>query len=167
MNEFALRHGRVGRGVLAAAGAAVKFIVLPLLLVLGTAVLLVEAVREEDIVLLGLDALVPTIVVLGTVIAGLSFFIGFYPRGSLSRLAFGLATAVAAGAWVWTVTRGGRLELTLDAVEASVDYSPLVLLLLAAVALGGLYYVVEARTYRAEWLAALPGADGEDGAATG
>lgn len=155
MNEFALRLGRPSRGILAAAGAAVKFLVVPLLLIYALITLLKEAGGEEYVGVLGLDALVQTVVVLGIAITALSFFRGFYPKGSLSRMAFGLAAMAATGAWVWVIARGGELVLDVDQLGLEVGFTGLLLLFLAVVALRALFYVVEMRSYRQEWLASL------------
>ena len=90
---------------------------------------------------------------LGMVVAALSFFRGFYPQGSMSRMAFGVASMAAAGVWLWTFAKGGSILLegatwNWDRLHGHRPPSP------GAVALRGAFYVAEMLSYRKEWLAA-------------
>ena len=154
MSEFSIRHGKWSKGILAAAGALVKYVVVPVLLLLSVTSLLDGAGGEEFVSQLALPELTTMVAALGMVVAALSFFRGFYPQGSMSRMAFGVASMAAAGVWLWTFAKGGSILLEGGDMELGIDYTAIVLLLLGAVALRGAFYVAEMLSYRKEWLAA-------------
>ncbi|HPD09090.1 MAG TPA: hypothetical protein PKZ73_04690, partial [Methanomassiliicoccales archaeon] len=91
--EFSWRNATKGKGALAAVKGALKYLVVPLFLVmLGLAV-----VTNEDGPQAIADILVEMrsiVLVLGVVLTVLSFFHGAYPKGTYSRLTFGLAISV-------------------------------------------------------------------------
>ncbi len=69
---------------------------------------------------------------------------------------FGVASMAAAGAWLWVLAKGGDIALAGGDITLGIDYTGIVLLLLVAVALRGLYFVAEMVSCRKEWLAQLP-----------
>ncbi|NLK26466.1 MAG: hypothetical protein GX307_07850 [Euryarchaeota archaeon] len=155
MNEFSLQHGRLGKGLLSAAGGAITFLIIPMVIILGTATLLERIDVGEFLDPVVLENVMLWLMLLGAIITVLSFFNGYYPRGSLSRMTFGLVMALLIGIWVWTATRGGMLEVNIDGIMLTVDFIGLVIILLAVVALRGLYSIVEMYSYRKDWLASL------------
>jgi hypothetical protein len=94
----------------------------------------------------------PCPLLIGIPIAILSFFRGFYPKGSISRFTFGAIVVVLACLWIWSVTRGGALALEFDQFGLSISFTGLVLLFILAAALKGVYYLAEMFSYRREWL---------------
>jgi hypothetical protein len=155
MNEFSIHHGKWSKGLLAAAGALVKYVAVPILLLFILTGLLESAGGEEFVQQLALPELTTLVALLGAIVAALTFFRGFYPMGSLSRMAFGVASMAAAGVWLWTFTKGGSIALEGSDIALGIDYMALVLLLLLAVVLRGASFVAEMLTYRKEWLATL------------
>ncbi len=93
------------------------------------------------------------VIVLGIPIVVFSFFRGFYPKGSQSRLVFALVTAAFVCLWIFFVLRGGRFDIEVETVAITMDLFPLVMLFVLAAALGGVYYTAEYLSYRKEWLA--------------
>ena len=112
MNDFSISHGSWKKGALAAVGGVIKYVVVPILIVLGMITVMERAGVEELIESLGLRSLVMQVAILGEVVAALSFFRGFYPKGSLSRMTFGVISMAAAGVWLWTIVKGGDIALT-------------------------------------------------------
>jgi|LSQX01.2.fsa_nt_gb hypothetical protein len=155
MNDFSISHGSWKKGALAAVGGVIKYVVVPILIVLGMITVMERAGVEELIESLGLRSLVMQVAILGEVVAALSFFRGFYPKGSLSRMTFGVISMAAAGVWLWTIVKGGDIALTSGELDLGVRYTSIVLLLLVAVALRGGYYVAEMLSHRKEWLDTL------------
>jgi len=155
MNDFSISHGSWKKGALAAVGGVIKYVVVPILIVLGMITVMERAGVEELIESLGLRSLVMQVAILGGVVAALSFFRGFYPKGSLSRMTFGVISMAAAGVWLWTIVKGGDIALTSGQLDLGVRYTSIVLLLLVAVALRGGYYVAEMLSHRKEWLDTL------------
>ena len=155
MNEFSIHHGRWSKGLLAAVGGLVKYVAVPVLLLFILTALLESAGGEEFVQQLALPELTTLVALLGTIVAALSFFRGFYPKGSMSRMAFGVASMAAAGVWLWTFAKGGSIALEGGDMALGIDYMAIVLLLLLAVALRGASFVAELLSYRKEWLATL------------
>jgi len=166
LSEFSPKRGSVGRGIAAAVADGVKFVVIP------AAVLLIipmvagsEAVEMAE--RLGLNAVMSSVLMAGIPIAVLSFFRGFYPKGSIPRAIMGVGVAALTGLWLWLVTQGGLLTIDLGEAGATVDFSGFIYLLLAGAALKGLYYVAEMSSYRKEWLAPKEAAPAAVGGAGG
>jgi hypothetical protein len=153
MSEFGFGEGSIGRGVRSAVVTAVKYLVVPILLILGFSTLLSQAGGEELADQIGVDRIMDYLILLGVPITVLSFFRGYYPKGSRSRMTFGVLVAGLVCLWIWLVLAGGYLSVQFDDVGLSLNYMGFVLLFILAAALGGLYYVVEMLSYRQEWLA--------------
>jgi hypothetical protein len=152
MSDFSLEHGSIGSGIIAAVVAGIKYLLIPLILLIGASSLLVQAAGQGVADQIGLEAVIETVLVLGIPIALLSFFRGFYPRGSISRFTFGIAVVALVCLWIWFITRGGNLVLEFDRFGLSVSFTGLVLLFILAAALKGVYYLAEMLSYRREWL---------------
>lgn len=152
MSEFSLDEGSVGSGIIASVVAGIKYLLLPLILLIGASSLLVQAGGQGMARQIGLDDVINWVLILGIPIAALAFFRGFYPRGSISRFTFGIIVVVLVCLWIWFVTRGGNLVLQFDQFGIAVSFTGLVLLFILAAALKGLYYLAEMLSYRKEWL---------------
>jgi len=129
--------GRWATGVLAAIGGAVKYLVLPLALIFGLAAVAGSIGGESAENILNTDEMVLPIIVLGVAVTTLCFFRGFFPRGSLSRMSFGVGSMAVAGIWVWVLTRGGQLTVDIGEMGMTLDFLGFVILFLAVVALQG------------------------------
>jgi hypothetical protein len=89
----------------------------------------------------------------GIPIAVLSFFKGFYPKGSFSRMSFSIAIVALLDLWIWFATLQGRFQADMGNVRIDINYQPYVLLIILGVSLWAIYYVVELVSYRKDWIA--------------
>jgi hypothetical protein len=155
MNEFSLKIGSAGKGVVAAIISAVKYIVVPMLLLTAFTTLFAQMEGASTITdQLDLERIKQYVLVLGVPITVLAFFRGFYPKGTRSRFVFGEAITALVCIWIWMVMMGGNLALEIEDVGFSISYVGFVLLFILAAALGGVFYLVEMLSYRTEWLKA-------------
>lgn len=153
MSEFSLKNGKPGKGVVSAVLAAAKYILVPMLILTALTTVLSQIEGASVITdQIDLERVKVFVLVLGIPITVLSFFRGFYPKGTRSRCLFGVSAAALACVWIWMVLMGGNLSLEMEEVGFSLSYVGIVLLFILAAALGGLYYVVEMRSYRQAWL---------------
>ncbi len=150
MNEFSFREGKLSTGILAASGAAFKFLVSPLLIIIIISWLAKQV--EFDLSTLGIDRITSAVLIFGILIVILSFFRGFYRKGSRSRALFGVASIAFVILWLWFITLGGKLSLEVDQGGGSIDFSALLYLFIFAAALRALFYVIEMSSHRKEYL---------------
>lgn len=155
MNEFSLEHGKVSKGILSAVGAGLKYMIVPLLIIIFTTALFEQFEGGEILREIGVGEVTTWIVIFGIPITILSFFRGFYPKGSWSRPTFALVVAFLVILWIWFVTMGGNLVLQFGQFGLRVSFTGLVLLFILVAALRGAYFVVEMFSYRREWLASV------------
>jgi hypothetical protein len=154
MNEFSLKDGKIRGGLFSAIGASLKSVVVPIIIfTVITGVL--SAVNEfnENLGLKMVNDMRNMALMLGLPIVFLSFFRGYYPKGSYSRLTFAIATTIMICVWIWFVMQGGKFQLSASRADLNMDLSGLVLLFVIAAAIGGLYFVAELFSYRKEYLA--------------
>ena len=152
MNEFSLSEGHVGKGIAASILSAVKFLIFPLLILMSASSMLVQAGGGEVAEQLRLEDLKYLLLMLGVPITVLSFFRGFYPKGSISRFTFGAIVTVLVCLWIWMITMGGNLILEFEQFGLNLNFTGLVLLFILAAALKGVFYLAEMLSYRKEWL---------------
>ncbi len=152
MNEFSLNEGNVGKGIAASIISAVKYLIFPLLILMSATSLLVKGGGGEVAEQLRLEDIKYVLLMLGIPITILSFFRGFYPRGSVSRFTFGAIVTVLVCIWIWMVTMGGNLTLEFEQFGLTLNFTGLVLLFILAAALKGVFYLAEMLSYRQEWL---------------
>jgi hypothetical protein len=152
MSEFSLNEGDIGKGIGASILAAVKYLILPILILTSASSMMTEAGGEEIAQQLRLQDITNALLVLGIPITILSFFRGFYPKGSISRFTFGVIVTVLVCILIWMVTMGGNLVLEFDRFGLSLNFTGLVLLFILAAALKGIFYLAEMLSYRREWL---------------
>lgn len=151
MNEFALEEGEVSKGIIGGVLGVIKYLVIPLA-IMYVVTSFISGVGEDIPVQDKLDLVMNAVILVGIPITVLSFFTGFYPKGSYSRMTFGLITVLAIGVWIWMVTLGGNLTIEVEGVGVALSFTPLVYLFLLPVGLKGVYYLAEAPSYREEWL---------------
>jgi len=152
MNEFSFEHGNIGKGIVSAVVAGVKYLFVPLLLLIGISTVLLQAGGQEVAEQVRVQEIMDLVVMFGIPIVILSFFRGFYPRGTLSRFGFGVAAVAAVCLWIWFVTNGGTLTLEFEQFGATLTFTGLLLLFILAAALKGVLYLAELLSYRKEWL---------------
>jgi bacteriorhodopsin len=156
MNEFSIYLGNAGKGIVSSVLAASKYILAPIFVLTALATFLSQMEGASMITgQIDLARLKDNVLVLGTLIALLAFFRGFYPRGSLSRCVFGVAVSLLVCIWIWVIAMGGNMTLTMEEASFSISYLGFVLLFILAAALRGAFFAAEMLSYRKEWLASL------------
>jgi hypothetical protein len=154
MSEFSLMDGKIRGGLFSAIGATLKYIVIPVIIfTVITSVLSAVSQFNENLGLKMVNDMRNMALILGLPIVFLSFFRGYYPKGSYSRLTFAIATTMMVCVWLWFVMRGGEFQLSATRADLDLDLSGLVLLFVIAAAIGGLFFVAEFFSYRKEYLA--------------
>ncbi|MDD1765838.1 MAG: hypothetical protein LUO84_05235 [Methanomassiliicoccales archaeon] len=154
MNEFSLKDGKIRGGLFSAIGSILKYVIIPVIIFTVIASVL-SAVSQfnENLGLKMVDDMRNMALILGLPIVFLSFFRGYYPKGSYSRLTFAIATTIMICVWIWFVMQGGKFQLSATRADLNMDLLGLVLLLVVVAAIGGLYFVAELFSYRKEYLA--------------
>lgn len=170
MNEFHPRGGSMTKGILSATAGAVMYVVIPLIILASASSLMADAGGGEVAEQIGLGVIMENVLFVGVPIAAVSFFKGYYPKGSYSRATMGVALGALAGLWIWMATMGGRLDLQFEEIGLMIDVSGFVYLLLLTAALKAAYFVAEMFSYRKEWLqkrgvSPAPEGGGDGGAA--
>ena len=168
--DFRPRYGRFLAGMTEADKALLKFVIFPLLMIiiLGAVIQSTQGMLEsmtgraggnaDGLFGLGsatLDRLSTLLLFIGLPIAGISFFKGFYPKGSVSRLTFALIIVALICAWIFFAALGGHISVSMDvlssAIHFSLNFEPLLWLFILGAALWGIYWAVEAFIYRKDW----------------
>ena len=164
MDEFSIRSGKMSGGVLSAALAGVKYIAIPLIIAIVLLFLLGEAngMMEEagdgeiDFDLAGIEDTIIEVrnmaILFGIPVVAFAFFKGFYPKGSLARMTFGILMVGSICLWIWFATMGGDLGFELEDVGLGLDITPLVYLFLLGAGIKAVFYVAEIGSYRDEYL---------------
>lgn len=154
MNEFSPKTGNVGKGIVASVFAAAKYLLVPILILTALTTMLAQVEGSSMFTdQIDLERIKFFVLVLGVPITVLAFFRGFYPKGSVSRLAFAVAITALVCVWIWVVMMAGNITMEFEEFGFSLSYVGLVLLFILGAVLGGIYYVVEMISYRNEWLA--------------
>lgn len=151
MGEFAKENGKVGKGVLSAIIAGVKYLVLPVLIV-SIIISLMSGISEDAFPLDNFETIRTYMIIFALPIIAIAFFVGFYPKGSYSRMTFGIAYTALICVWLWVALRGGKIDITMDFVGAGVDFTPLLLLIIFAASLKAVFFLAEAPSYREEFI---------------
>lgn len=154
LHDFRFRYGRLTKGIAMARSALLRYIILPVavLIVLKAVISSLSATLASD--LSGtLSTTMTLLFFVGIPIAILSFFKGFYPKGSYSRMSFSIGIVAMIDLWMWYATLQGRFQASFDNVKVDINYQPYVLLVIIGVSLWAIYYVVELISYRKDWIA--------------
>ncbi len=153
-HDFRLRYGRYTNGIGMARGAMLRFVIVPVAIVIIVQSLISSMGNAMTDQLTNTLASTMTLLFLvGIPIAILSFFKGFYPKGSVSRMGFSMVIVALLDLWIWYATLQGRFQADLGSIQVNVDYQPYILLLILGVSLWALYYLVEMISYRKDWIA--------------
>ena len=137
-----------------ARGAMLRFVIVPVAIVIIVQSLISSMGNAMTDQLTNTLASTMTLLFLvGIPIAILSFFKGFYPKGSVSRMGFSMVIVALLDLWIWYATLQGRFQADLGNIQVNVDYQPYILLLILGVSLWALYYLVEMISYRKDWIA--------------
>jgi hypothetical protein len=107
--EFDWKYANPGKGAISAVVHALKYLVLPLAMVMVWLAVLSRAEGPQTIRPL-LQDMQFLVIVFGIVLTVLGFFRGAYPKGSYSRLTFALTIAVLAIVYAFSLLLGGRVQ---------------------------------------------------------
>ena len=154
LQDFRFRYGRLTKGISMARGALLKYVIFPIAVI----IVLKAVFSSLDTTMTGsisglLGSTMTLLFFVGIPIAALSFFKGFYPKGSVSRMSFSIGIVAMLDLWIWYATLQGRFQADMGSVHLDINYQPYVLLLMLGVSLWGIYYVVELVSYRKDWIA--------------
>jgi len=151
VGEFSWKHANLNKGIVSAALHGVKYLVLPLVLIMfaSTALSNFDAPRAIETMLLEIQTLV---LIFGTVLLVLGFFKGAYPKGSYSRLTFGMTVAVLAIFYAFSLLLDGRLEEELADAMFELDLYLLFALYFIGAAFNVLVQFGEFVDHRRSWM---------------
>jgi hypothetical protein len=152
-HDFRLRYGRMAKGVRMARGAMVRYVILPIgIIIVSKAVISYFGDTMTGMLTETLATTMSALFLVGVPIAFMSFFKGFYPKGSLSRMTFSIIIVALLDLWIWYATLQGHFQADLDMVDVDLNYQPYVILIISGVSLWALYYLVELASYRKDWI---------------
>jgi len=151
MNDFALKHGKPIKGVISAVLAAIKYLVVPIAII-TIVISLLSGVGGDILPIDRLEAIQFSLILFSIPVIALAFLVGFYPKGSYSRMILGVVYVALICVWIWFAFQGGKLNADIEMVGAGLDFSPLLLLIVFAASLKAIYYLAEAPSYRSEFL---------------
>ncbi|QLH74221.1 MAG: hypothetical protein HPY73_01340 [Methanomassiliicoccales archaeon] len=154
-HDLRLRYGRLEPGFKDMRKAAGKYLAWPVFLLIIIGIVITKIGDSVPVEFKNeLDGLVGTIALIGAAIAVLMFFKGFYPKGSVSRMAFWIPAAGCICLWIWYLSFGGDVAIELmDLATIELDYTPIIMLFIIAAALWAVYAIVEMVSYRKDWKA--------------
>jgi len=152
MGDFALENGKVSKGVLSSVLAAVKYLVIPAILVTILISIITGLGGDEYLPMSQLETVRTSLIIFALPAIAIAFFVGFYPKGSYSRMTFGIAYVAMVCVWLWFAALEGSIETSVEMVGIGLIFTPLLLLFIFALSLKALIYVAEAPSFRAEFL---------------
>jgi hypothetical protein len=151
--EFDPKLGSWGKGIISSIAAAIKFLVLPLLLItiFGSISSEMDESWSQTVVALTDDMLMVALA-FGAALTALSFPRGFYPKGSFPRLIFSIICGILALLFGYMLTLGGDVQAFFDSESLDVDVMFLFLIYTFLVVLRVLQHISELPDYRWEFL---------------
>jgi hypothetical protein len=151
MGDFALENGKVSKGIISAVLAAVKYLVIPVLII-SIILAMLGDFAEGYLPLEEFETIRLSLIVFALPVIALAFFVGFYPKGSYSRMTFGIIYVASICLWLWLAAQGGKIDASIEFVGLALDFTGLLLLFMFAASLKSLFYVAEAPSYREDFL---------------
>lgn len=156
-HDFRARYGKYNLGIKLSRRSVERYMIVPLI-----AFIIIDGTLNY-ISSAGIGDLQTTLastklylVLIGVAIASVAFFKGFYPKGSVSRMTFGILVAATEALWLWIVTLQGHISISMvvqsNPISLSLNYQPIILLLMAVAGLWGIYSIVEMFSYRKDWI---------------
>jgi hypothetical protein len=154
-HDLRLRYGRYVPGFKEAQRSLSRFIIWPMIIFMLITTVLANVAESSPVGFqLDLRSTSDILWMIGLPLVVLGFFKGFYPKGSVSRLAAWMAMVALIALWIWYFTLTGMVEATLvDMATIDLDYRAIVFLFIIAEALWALYALVEMISYRPDWKA--------------
>ena len=150
MEDFKFKHGTMRKGIFEASIAALLFIVVPVAIAL-----ILRSGNSTPGLGSGLLDLIQLIALLGIPVAAASFFRGFYRKGSLARMTFGLVEFALALLYLAVLLLSSNLPQVLGLLQFHPDLTNIFLALLYLVVLRAFGYFVEMSWFREEWLKSI------------
>jgi hypothetical protein len=150
MEDFKFKHGTMVKGIVATTITAVLLIVIPVVLAL-----ILRSRTSTPGLGSELASLIQLIVLLGIPVAAASFFRGFYKKGGLARMTFGLVETGLVMLYLSVLLLSSNLPQVLDLLQYHPDLTSIYLVLLYLVALLAFGYVVELFWFKEEWLKSI------------
>jgi hypothetical protein len=153
MEDFKFKYGTMGKGIVAASIAVVLLIVIPVILFL-----ILNRIISDLSIRSVLGDLIVLVVLLGIPVAATSFLRGFYKKGSLARMIFGLVESGLILLYLSILLLSSGLPVVLQWINYYPDLAGVYIALLYLVALRAFGYAVELLWFREDWLKSI-GAD--------
>jgi hypothetical protein len=150
MEDFKFKHGTIGKGIVAASLVAVLLIVVPVVLFL-----ILNRIIPDLFIRSLLRDLILLVVLMGIPVAATSFFRGFYKKGSLARLIFGLVESGLFLLYLSILLLSSGLPSVLQWMNYYPDLAGIYIALLYLVALRTFGYLVELLWFREDWLKSI------------
>jgi hypothetical protein len=147
MEDFKFKHGKMKEGLWAAGITSALLIAAPLILIL----ILENQMRFSAELTSELASLMVLVIVLGIPAGAMAFFRGFYRKGSLGRMVFGLAEIEAVLLYMTVVLLFSNLPTIFDLSAFHPDQASIFLALLFMVAAIAIGYLFELFWFRDEW----------------
>jgi len=126
--DFDRRIGTCGKGNAKAWRAYLKFLVIPIaMLVVIDYVLNGLDLEAEDVIVASVSSAFGTVLLFGTAMVLIRFLHGFYPCGSLSRAVFGLASVPVLIMFAWAILINSGIENGLEQNYFTIDMTVVML----------------------------------------
>jgi len=122
--DFDHRVGKFGKGNSAAWMAYLKFLFIPIIILISADCILNDLDLEaKSLIVASVSSMFGIVLLFGTAMVLLRFLRGFYPCGSLSRAVFGLAGVPVLILFAWKILIGSGIETELEQNHFVMDMS--------------------------------------------
>ena len=139
--EDKLYHTSLKKGIMSSIIDLIIYAIIPYM-----AIALIKS-NYPDLDPTGLDQMIVWTLILGPIIAILSFFEAYYYPGHKGRLIFGIIGTVAICMWVFMVFGGTTIKSTYGEYDFFVDITGLIWLVIFGVSLKSVYRIMEYLTH--------------------
>jgi len=152
MEEAGVEESSKKKGVKAAILAALKYTALPIIIItIITLLLKMMGGDEGGDIDLGMSRIAAAAIIWGIVLIIISFFKGYYPRGTKGRLIAAELRVLFSILWILTIFGGPILDLTLsmdqDNIGIQLDTSKIIGIAILLLSLMFAYYALEYHLY--------------------
>ncbi len=150
VEDFKFKYGTMRKGIVSASNTAGLLIIVPVVLAFLLKIRTSTPALGSELV-----SLILLIVLLGIPVAVASFFKGYYKKGSLARMTFGLVEAGLVLLYLSVLLLSSNLPRVFDLIQYHPDLVGVYLALLYLVVLIAFGYFIELFWFREEWLKAI------------
>ena len=130
--------GKIGRAIIASIWSTISYIVVPIVIFS-----LLESKLPEEISIGDLKTTQMYILIFGIAIVICTFFKSYFDSGTYLRLIFGLVMIGFICLWIFAIMGGGIYDMAVEETTFHIDFSRLVLLIVFATVLKGIYMIAE------------------------